>query len=59
LRVERFRGLLQQDKLRQSSIAALAMQCGFADAAHATRTFRNSFGTTPREFRRVTKNSRF
>jgi hypothetical protein len=59
LRVERFRILLQQDKLRQSSIAALAMQCGFADAAHATRTFRNSFGTTPREFRRVAKNSRF
>jgi AraC family transcriptional regulator, positive regulator of tynA and feaB len=59
LRVERFRTLLQQDKLRQSSIAALAVQCGFADAAHATRTFRNSFGTTPREFRRVAKNSRF
>ena len=52
LRVERFRNLLRQDNLRQSSIAALAMQCGFADAAHATRTFRNSFGRTPREFRR-------
>jgi AraC-like DNA-binding protein len=52
LRVERFRSLLWQDNLRQSSIAALAMQCGFADAAHATRTFRNSFGRTPREFRR-------
>ena len=34
LRVERFRSLLQQDNLRQSSIAALAMQCGFADAAN-------------------------
>jgi AraC-like DNA-binding protein len=52
LRVERFRDLLRQDNLRQSSIAALAMQCGFADAAHATRTFRNFFGRTPREFRR-------
>jgi len=52
LRVERFRNLLRQDNLRQSSIAALATQCGFADAAHATRTFRNSFGRTPREFRR-------
>jgi len=52
LRVERFRNLLRQHNLRQTSIAALAMQCGFADAAHATRTFRNSFGRTPREFRR-------
>ncbi|MCP4615665.1 MAG: helix-turn-helix domain-containing protein [Bradyrhizobium sp.] len=53
LRVERFRSLLRQDNFRQSSIAALAMQCGFADAAHATRTFRNCFGKTPREFRRA------
>jgi AraC-like DNA-binding protein len=53
LRVERFRSLLRQDSLRQNSIAALAVQCGFADAAHATRTFRNSFGRTPREFRRA------
>jgi AraC-like DNA-binding protein len=52
LRVERFKTLLRRDDLRQSSIAALALQCGFADAAHATRTFRNSFGRTPREFRR-------
>jgi AraC-like DNA-binding protein len=52
LRVERFKSLLRRDDLRQSSIAALALQCGFADAAHATRTFRNSFGRTPREFRR-------
>src|SRR6185295_5720398 len=44
LRVERFKTLLRRDDLRQSSIAALALQCGFADAAHATRTFRNSFG---------------
>jgi AraC-like DNA-binding protein len=51
-RVGRFRSLLRQDSLRANSIAALAMQCGFADAAHATRTFRNSFGKTPREFRR-------
>ena len=36
---------------RAVSIAALAMQCGFADAAHATRTFRSFFGVTPRDFR--------
>lgn len=52
LRVERFRSLLRQNSLREISIASLAMQCGFADAAHATRTFRNLFGRTPREFRR-------
>ena len=52
LRVERFKTLLKHDSLQATSIAALAVQCGFADAAHATRTFRNSFGKTPREFRR-------
>jgi len=51
LRVELFRNLLRQPSLSNISIAALAMQCGFADAAHATRTFRNSFGVTPRDFR--------
>jgi AraC-like DNA-binding protein len=51
LRVERFRNLLLQPALSTISIAALAMQCGFADAAHATRTFKNFFGVTPRDFR--------
>lgn len=51
LRVERFRNLLQDPALSAVSIAALAMQCGFADAAHATRTFRRCFDVTPRDFR--------
>lgn len=51
LRVGLFRNLLLQVSLSEISIAALAMQCGFADAAHATRTFRNFFGLTPRDFR--------
>jgi AraC family transcriptional regulator, positive regulator of tynA and feaB len=51
LRVERFRNLLRQTSLSHVSIATLATQCGFADAAHATRTFRNVFGVTPRDFR--------
>jgi AraC-like DNA-binding protein len=51
LRVERFRSLLRQPALSDISIAALAMQCGFADAAHATRTFKSFFGVTPRDFR--------
>ena len=51
LRVGLFRQLLRQPFLSGISIAALAMQCGFADAAHATRTFRSFFGITPRDFR--------
>ena len=51
LRVEYFRNLLLQPTLSQISIAALAMQCGFADAAHASRTFKSVFGVTPRDFR--------
>ena len=51
LRVELFRDLLQQPSLANISIARLAHQCGFADAAHATRTFKDRFGATPRDFR--------
>jgi AraC family transcriptional regulator, positive regulator of tynA and feaB len=43
--------LLQKDSLTSIPIARLAHQCGFADAAHATRTFKNRFGVTPRDFR--------
>jgi len=43
--------LLQQASLSRVPIARLAMQCGFSDAAHAARTFRNFYGTTPREYR--------
>ncbi len=49
LRLALFRRLLSAQ--RQTSIATLAAQCGFADAAHATRSFRVAFGTTPRDFR--------
>ena len=54
LRVELFRHLLQQPSLANISIARLAHQCGFADAAHATRTFKDRFGATPRDFRAST-----
>jgi AraC-like DNA-binding protein len=52
LRTQTFRTLLTQAPFSDVSIAALAMQCGFADAAHATRTFRSFFGVAPRDFRR-------
>jgi AraC family transcriptional regulator, positive regulator of tynA and feaB len=51
LRVEQFRKLLCQSHLARLSISSLAAQCGFADAAHATRTFKTVFGVTPRDFR--------
>jgi AraC-like DNA-binding protein len=57
LRVSLFRRLLCEPSQRETSIARLAAQCGFADAAHATRTFRAAFGTTPREFRSDTLGS--
>jgi len=51
LRVALFEDLLRRDSLAGVSIATLAHQCGFADAAHATRTFKDKFGTCPRDFR--------
>jgi AraC-like DNA-binding protein len=54
LRVELFRNLLRQTSLSEIPIARFAHQCGFADAAHATRTFKNRFGATPRDFRQRT-----
>jgi AraC family transcriptional regulator, positive regulator of tynA and feaB len=51
LRVEQFRKLLGETSLSGPSIASLATACGFADAAHATRTFKSMFGLTPRDFR--------
>ena len=50
-RVERFRALLSQPRLSRLPIATLALECGFADAAHASRTFKGAFGATPRDYR--------
>ncbi|XSC44925.1 helix-turn-helix domain-containing protein [Bradyrhizobium sp. RDT10] len=46
-----FKDLPRQASLADVPIARLAHQCGFADAAHATRTFKDKFGATPRDFR--------
>jgi AraC-like DNA-binding protein len=51
LRLELFRKLLDGGAPQSASIAELGLQCGFADAAHASRTFKASFRMTPREFR--------
>jgi AraC family transcriptional activator of tynA and feaB len=50
-RVERFHELLSQPRWSNTSIAKLASGCGFADAAHASRTFKSVFRETPREYR--------
>jgi AraC-like DNA-binding protein len=50
-RVERFRELLHEPRLFDVQIATLALQCGFADAAHASRSFKHAFGSTPRDYR--------
>jgi transcriptional regulator GlxA family with amidase domain len=51
LRVGHFGELLRQPRCANVPIAKLALACGFADAAHATRTFKAAFGATPREYR--------
>jgi len=45
------RELLRQASAASMPIARLAMQCGFSDAAHATRTFKAFYGMTPRDYR--------
>jgi AraC-like DNA-binding protein len=51
LKAALLRELLRRASLSGIPIARLAMQCGFSDAAHAARTFRNFYDTTPREYR--------
>jgi len=50
-RVERLREMLSQPRWSQVSIGKLAIECGFADAAHASRTFKTYFHETPRDYR--------
>ena len=49
VRLERFRAMLARPS--GVPIANLALACGFADAAHAARTFKGAFGETPRDYR--------
>jgi AraC family transcriptional activator of tynA and feaB len=51
LRVERFRRLLSEVRVSDEPIARLALACGFADAAHASRAFKSTFRETPRGYR--------
>ena len=51
LRIEHFRQLLSDACVSNDSIAKLALTCGFADAAHASRAFKSTFKETPRGYR--------
>jgi AraC family transcriptional regulator len=52
-RLRRLRLEAARDRLRQpaSDLAAVALDCGFADQSHLTRAFRAAFGVTPGAFR--------
>src|SRR5262245_27899063 len=50
LRVERARRMLEDPS---AALAAIALEAGFADQSHFTRTFRRATGHTPREYRRL------
>lgn len=50
LKVERAKSLLTCTSLR---LAAIAVECGFADQSHFTRVFERVVGLTPRVWRRV------
>lgn len=50
-RLQRYRALLANARHRGEGTTALAYACGYADAAYASRVFRERFGTTPSAYR--------
>lgn len=51
-RVERARDLLAADGPDRPTVAEVARRCGFADASHFGRRFRQAYGTSPGAWRR-------
>jgi AraC family transcriptional activator of tynA and feaB len=51
LRLDRCRDALADPRLSRWTITRIALDWGFADAAHFTKTFKARFGLTPRQFR--------
>ena len=47
----RLKSAMRMLELTKKSIAEIAEECGFTDASYFTKTFRQSFGITPKEFR--------
>ena len=50
-RLDRARELLVDPRTRNTSITEIAMQCGFKDGAHFSRSYRKTFGEAPRATR--------
>lgn len=51
LRIDRAKELLGDPALATRGIGEISKQCGFANAAHFSRTFRKVVGETPRDYR--------
>ena len=51
-RLERAASLLANPSLRHVAITEIALECGFADASHFSRTFAKHFQTSPMAWRR-------
>ena len=52
VRLERSRDLLGDRRFSDAPIGELAARCGFTEASHFARCFRNSFGLAPNDYRR-------
>lgn len=52
-RLERSRKALQDARQRQRSICDIAYSCGFSSPSHFARRFREAYGASPDEFRRL------
>ena len=52
-RLERCRAALVDPRCREETVASVGMRCGLTDAAHFSRLFRETYGCTPSEFRRL------
>jgi AraC family transcriptional regulator, positive regulator of tynA and feaB len=57
-RLERARGQLNDCNPVEMTIAAIARGNGFPNASHFARQFRQAFETTPREWRRISREGR-
>jgi AraC family transcriptional activator of tynA and feaB len=52
VRLERARDLLNDRRYADTPIGDVASRCGFAEASHFARRFRDSYGLSPSDFRR-------
>ncbi|SFE29458.1 helix-turn-helix domain-containing protein [Blastococcus tunisiensis] len=55
VRLERARDLLIRSAADELSVADVAVECGYPDAAHFSRLFRRAYGRSPRTFRRESR----